>query len=179
VYRKEGRRNEGRQGGYNSPGDELLWGRPITAESAEMSQQYHKYFPQYSTFASERPQLRTLGGARLASYPGPHLASFHPWSEVWCANCKKKIEAYSVDCYGFTSLLLKVYGHACDDSMSLVATATPAGTRAKSRSFPFTGILLRPRHFHKLFSTYYSRQSWQVVRSITAVAKSERWKLNW
>jgi len=30
-------------------------------EGAEMSQQCHKYFLQYSTFASKRPQVQTLG----------------------------------------------------------------------------------------------------------------------
>ena len=33
----------------------------MTAVEAENSQQCHKYFLQYSTFASERPQVRTWG----------------------------------------------------------------------------------------------------------------------
>ena len=43
-----GRRVMRRQGGHNSPG-------------AEKAQQCHKYFLQYSIFASERPQVRIWG----------------------------------------------------------------------------------------------------------------------
>ena len=35
--------------------------RRMAAGSAEKSQQCHKYFLEYSTFASERPQFRTVG----------------------------------------------------------------------------------------------------------------------
>jgi len=52
------RRNDG---GHNSPGAEALWGHQITAGGAEKSQQCRKYLLQYSTFASERPQVRTWG----------------------------------------------------------------------------------------------------------------------
>jgi len=46
-------------------------GRRITAGGAEKSQQCHKYFFQYTTFASERAQVRTPG-AKLAFCPaGP------------------------------------------------------------------------------------------------------------
>jgi len=55
-------------------------GRRITAGGAKKSQQCHKYFRQYSTFASEKHQVRTRG-AKLASWPGRHLASLRPW--VW------------------------------------------------------------------------------------------------
>jgi len=48
-------RNEWGQEGHNSPGAESLRGRRITAEGAEKSQHCHKYFIQYSSFASERP----------------------------------------------------------------------------------------------------------------------------
>jgi len=44
----------------------------MIAGGAEKSQQCHKCFFQYSTFASERPQVRTWG-AKLASCPGRHL----------------------------------------------------------------------------------------------------------
>ena len=44
---------------HNAPGAETLVG-------AEKSQQCRKYFLQYSTFASETPQIRTCG-AKLAS----------------------------------------------------------------------------------------------------------------
>ena len=33
----------------------------MTATSTENAQQCHKYFPQYTAFASERPQVRTWG----------------------------------------------------------------------------------------------------------------------
>ena len=50
-------------------------GRRITAgEIAEESQQCHKYFIQYSTFASERLHVRTRG-VKLASCPGRHLVT--------------------------------------------------------------------------------------------------------
>jgi len=43
----------------------------MTAEGAEKSQQCHKYFLQYTTFASERPQVRIWGrqSALLARAP--------------------------------------------------------------------------------------------------------------
>ena len=41
--------------------EEQFPGSQITAGGAVKSQQCHKYFPQYSTFASERPQVRTWG----------------------------------------------------------------------------------------------------------------------
>jgi len=44
------------EGGHNSPG-------------VEKSQQCHKYFPQYSAFATGRPTFEH-GGAKLASFPG-------------------------------------------------------------------------------------------------------------
>jgi len=40
---------------------EQFRGRRITAGGAEKSQQYHKYFRQYCTFVSERPQVRKWG----------------------------------------------------------------------------------------------------------------------
>jgi len=46
--------------GRNSPGESLL-GRRMTSRGAEKSQQCHKYFLQYSAFASERPQFRPWG----------------------------------------------------------------------------------------------------------------------
>jgi len=50
-------RNEGGQKGRNSPGAESLWGRRIIAGGTEKSQQCHKYFVQYSTFASKNISL--------------------------------------------------------------------------------------------------------------------------
>ena len=47
--------------GAQFPGAESLWGRQITVGSTIKSQQYHKYFFQYSTFAYEKTQVRTLG----------------------------------------------------------------------------------------------------------------------
>jgi len=47
-------------------------------EGAEKSQLCHKYFLQYSTFTSERRQVRTWG-AKLGSCPGRHLTSLRPW----------------------------------------------------------------------------------------------------
>jgi len=55
--------------GHNYPGAESLRGHRITAGDAGKSQQCHKYFLQYSAFASERPQVRTWD-AKLASCPG-------------------------------------------------------------------------------------------------------------
>jgi len=78
-------RNEGGQGGRNSPGAESIWGRQITGGDAEWllgcqraPTMSHKHFLQYSTFASERPQLQIWGG-KLASCPGRHLISLRPW----------------------------------------------------------------------------------------------------
>jgi len=45
-----------------TPGDaEILRGAPNDCGGAKKSQQCHKHFLQYSTFASERPQVRTWG----------------------------------------------------------------------------------------------------------------------
>jgi len=60
-------RNEGAKGGTipRAPnhyrGAESLRGRRMTAGGAEKFQKCHKHFLQYSTFASERPQVRTWG----------------------------------------------------------------------------------------------------------------------
>jgi len=48
-------------GGHNFSGAESLWGRRMTAEGTKRCQNCHKYFLQYSTFASETPQVRTWG----------------------------------------------------------------------------------------------------------------------
>ena len=45
----------------NSPGAESPWARRLTARGVEKAQHCHKCFLQYSTFASERPQVRTWG----------------------------------------------------------------------------------------------------------------------
>ena len=53
--------------GRNSTGAESLWGRwntagaPNACGGAKKSKQCHKHFLQYSTFSSERPQVRTWG----------------------------------------------------------------------------------------------------------------------
>jgi len=60
--------------GAQFPGDRItmetsLWRRRITAWGAEKSQQCHKYFLQYSTFASEKPDSNSVGGELLLA-PG-------------------------------------------------------------------------------------------------------------
>ena len=45
----------------HSGGTEILRGGPNDCGGAKKSQQRHKHFLQYSTFASERPQVRTWG----------------------------------------------------------------------------------------------------------------------
>jgi len=47
--------------GSNSPGAESPWGRRMTAGGAEDIQQCHKYFLQYSQFASIRLQIQIWG----------------------------------------------------------------------------------------------------------------------
>ena len=47
------------QGGAITRAPNNCGGRQMTAWGVEKSQQCHKYFLQYSTFASERPQVRT------------------------------------------------------------------------------------------------------------------------
>jgi len=69
MTRKQGR-SEGQ--GAQFPGLRLTMGDRMTAGDPEKSQQCHKYFPQYSTFASKRPPVRTRG-RQLASCPGRHL----------------------------------------------------------------------------------------------------------
>jgi len=54
-------RDEGVKGRHNSPGDKITMGLRNDCGGAEKSQQCHKYFLQHSTFASERPQVRTWG----------------------------------------------------------------------------------------------------------------------
>jgi len=50
----------------------------MTVGGIEMSQQDHKYFLQHSTFAYEKPQVRTWG-VKFASCPGCHLTLLRPW----------------------------------------------------------------------------------------------------
>jgi len=63
------RRNEGGKGAQFL-GAESLWG-------AKKFQQYHEHFFQNSTFASERPQVRTWGG-KLVSCSRRDLTSLRP-----------------------------------------------------------------------------------------------------
>ena len=79
-------RNVGARGEH-SLGAESWWGHRITKEGAENSQQCRKYFLKYSTFASERPQVRTWG-AKLAFCLGRHLTSLRPWSLLIRASSK-------------------------------------------------------------------------------------------
>ena len=63
LYNKCTQRHNGGTRGAQFPG-RRVWvkkGGQITAGSAEKSQQCHKYFLPYSTFASERPQFQTWG----------------------------------------------------------------------------------------------------------------------
>ena len=70
--------------GHDFPGTESLWGGRITAGGrrtaggAEKSQQRNKYFVQYSTFAFERPQVRTWG-RQTCFFAGRHQTSLRPW----------------------------------------------------------------------------------------------------
>jgi len=54
-------------------------GRRITVWGAEKAQQCHKYFLQCSTFASERPQVRTWGRQTCLLSRGHHLTLLRPW----------------------------------------------------------------------------------------------------
>jgi len=74
---QQGRNEEGKAGAIprapnHSGGAEILREAPNDCRGAKKSQQCHKYFLQYSTFASEKSQVRTWGG-KLASGPGRHL----------------------------------------------------------------------------------------------------------
>jgi len=53
------------------------WECLMTAWGAEKSQHCHKYFLQYSTFTSERPQIRIWEG-QTCFLSGRHLTSLHP-----------------------------------------------------------------------------------------------------
>ena len=61
----------GRNEGGKFPGPQFAVG------SVEKYQRCHKYFPQYSTFTSERLQVRTQGPQTSCS--GRHLSSLRPW----------------------------------------------------------------------------------------------------
>jgi len=72
-------RNEGGKGGHDSPSAESLCGRQITAGGAIKSQQYHKYFLQYSRLHLLPKDLRfEHGSAKPASCPRCHLTSLRP-----------------------------------------------------------------------------------------------------
>jgi len=61
----------GGQGGHNSPGAESLRGvLNDCGVGGEKSQECHKYFLKYSTFASKRPQVRTWGRQTCFFSPG-------------------------------------------------------------------------------------------------------------
>jgi len=59
------------------PGRRITMGVRNDCGERQKSQQCHKYFLQYSTFASARPQVRTWG-AKFCSCPGRHLTSLCP-----------------------------------------------------------------------------------------------------
>jgi len=59
---------------------------------AEKSQQCHKYFLQYSTFASERLQVRTWG-FQTRFLHGRHLTSLRPWLFLNVFPTSRKFEA--------------------------------------------------------------------------------------
>jgi len=67
----------------------------MTVSGAEKSQQCHKYFPQYSTFASERPQVRTLG-RQTCFLPRGHLTSLRPCYSTRATKYFKRI--YRINC---------------------------------------------------------------------------------
>jgi len=70
CFRVQGRNEDGPVR-HNSPDAESLLGpRRMTVRGAEKSKQSHKYFLQYSTFASERPQVRTWGPQTCFLPPG-------------------------------------------------------------------------------------------------------------
>jgi len=76
--------NEGEQEGHNSPGTESPWASRLTAWGAEKAQQCHKNFLQYSTFASEKPQIRKgLRGRQtcLLSRAPSNLVASLAWGE--------------------------------------------------------------------------------------------------
>jgi len=77
LIRWQGRNEE--EKGERFPGRQITMGMPnhcrgcpMTAGGAEKSQQFSKYFLQYSKFASERARVRTWG-AKFASCPRRHL----------------------------------------------------------------------------------------------------------
>jgi len=72
---------DGEQEGRNFPG--------ANYGGAEKSQQCHKYFLENSTFASERPQVRTRG-RQTCCLPGIHLTQLPP---SFCINLKYCIPA--------------------------------------------------------------------------------------
>jgi len=82
-------RNEGEQGGRNSPGDASLRGAksvqgvPNGCRGAEKSLQCNKYLLQYNAFASYKDLKFEYGGAKLVSYPGHHLTSLRPCLYVY------------------------------------------------------------------------------------------------
>jgi len=63
------RRNEGGQGGHNSPGAESLWGRRMTVGGADKSQQCHKYFLQQH-ICFRKTSGSNMGAPNLFLAPG-------------------------------------------------------------------------------------------------------------
>ena len=63
--------------GYRITSRQLLRVAPNDCGGVKKSQQCHQYFLQYSTFASERPQVRS-SGRQTCFLPGCHLTSLRP-----------------------------------------------------------------------------------------------------
>jgi len=86
-------RNEGGQGGQNSPGAWSLWGRRITAGGAKCllvaPKSPNNFTSTFFNTVNFLPKSLRLehGGVKFASCPGRHLTSLRPWASVTFIPC--------------------------------------------------------------------------------------------
>ena len=108
-----------------------LWGRRMTAGSAENFQQFHKYFLHYSKFASIRPQVQIWGEPYLVLAPGAIYPRYAPGRSKFGGAKWPPTASLSPPCSNLRSFeskctvlnkvfvtLLGLYGAPCSHSVS-------------------------------------------------------------
>jgi len=100
-------RNEWAARGHNSLGAESLRGAPNQCVDTEKSQKCHKYFLQYSKFASERPRVLSWGRRTgfLPRTPSNLVTPLGAWQGCTglLANLKVRTNTKKVDNHWYTT----------------------------------------------------------------------------
>jgi len=157
-------------------------GRRITAGGAK-KQQCHKYFLQYSTFASEKHQVRTWG-AKLASCPGRHVTPLRPRLDVARYGRSGLAKPWSLGPYHLYCMLQKLLSAKC----IMTSKALWCLTHASAALWQHTGFL---RNFENkiqtfsgifpdlIFPNHLPSQYNQDISKITSISNKTIWKCMW